>query len=320
MATTKSDTLNYRGELALIGQNATPFFRAISGSAKRTSSFLFPLAQAWSLSAASQSAITEDASIVAGTPTTVTRAERTNTVQIEKYDVAVSFKKQSTSGQMSGINTNDANPVVDELTFQKTAQLRQMAINVEYAFLNGTYAAATNTATAAKTRGLVTGTTTNAVNASSAKLSKALIQELLRTMAGTGSPFQDPVILVNAFQRQLLSDIYGYAPMDRTLGGLSIKQIETDFGMFGVLYTPQLSTSVLQIAELSVCSPVYVPFSFTPDGGVQDVAVTSPEGIDVAWVPTATTAAARGGFWYTQIGIDYGPEEYHGKITSLATS
>jgi hypothetical protein len=43
-------------------------------------------------------------------------------------------------------------------------------------------------------------------------------------------------------------------------------------------------------------------------------------GIDVLYQPVATTAAARGGFLYTQIGLDYGPEEYHGSITGLATS
>lgn len=320
MATTKSDTLNYRGELFLVGAYQTPFIRAISGNAKRASSFTFPMAQPWSLTAASQPAITEDASIIAGTPTTVTRAEDTNTAQIMKYDVSVSFKKQSQSGLMSGINTMDGNPVVDELAFQKTAQLRQMAIDTEYSFLQGSYAAATNTATAAKTRGLIAGTTTNAINASSAKLSKSLIQELLRTMAGSGSPFQDPVIMVNAFQKQILSDIYGYAPMDRNIGGINIKQIETDFGMFGVIYDPFMTTSVFQVAELSVCSPVFVPFTFAPDGNLQATSITSPEGLDVAWVPVSPVAAARGGFWYSQLGLDYGPEEFHGKITSLATS
>jgi hypothetical protein len=138
-------------------------------------------------------------------------------------------------------------------------------------------------------------------------------------MAGNGAPFQNPVIMVNAYQKQILSDIYGYAPMDRNIGGLDIKQIETDFGMMGVLFDPFMTTSVLQIAELSVCSPVFVPFGFAPDGGVQAVNSTY-EGLDVAWVPTGVTAAARGGFWYSQLGLDYGPEEYHGKITSLATS
>ena len=318
MATTKSDTLNYRGELFLVGQNQTPFIRAIGLRAARSSSFVFPMAQPYSLASASQPDITEDASIVAGTPTTIARGEDTNTAQIAKYDVAVSFKKQSQYGLMSGINTNDANPVVDELTFQKTAQLRQMAIDMEYSFLQGAYQAAANTATSAKTRGIIAGTTTNAVAASSATLSEALVKQLLRTMVGSGAPMQDAVIMVNAFQKQKLSEIFGYAPTDRNIGGLDIKQIETDFGMLGVIYDPFMPAATLQIAELSVCRPVFVPVSFAD--AMYGAGSTSVDGVDVIWVPVGVTAASNGGFWYSQYGLDYGPEEYHGKITGLATA
>lgn len=317
MATTKSDTLNYRGELFLVGQNQTPFIRAIGGRAARSASFVFPMAQPWSLASASQPAITEDASITAGTPTTYTRAEDTNTAQIFKYDVAVSFKKQSQYGLMSGINTIDGNPVVDELSFQKAAALRQMAIDMEYSFLQGAYQAASNTATAAKTRGLIAGTTTNAVAASSATLSESLVKQLLRTMVSNGSPFQNAVIMANAFQKQKLSEIFGYAPEDRTVGGLNIKQIETDFGMLGVVYAPFMPTDTISICELSVCRPVFVPVNFNQMNGIM---VDNANGVDVLWVDTGITAAAKGGFYYGQAGLDIGPEEYHGKITGLATA
>lgn len=318
MATTLSDTLNYRGELFLVGQNATPFIRAISGRAARSNSFVFPMAQPYSLASASQPAITEDASITAGTPTTIARGEDTNTAQIAKYDVDVSFKKQSQFGLMSGINTNDGNPVVDELTFQKTAQLRQMAIDMEYSFFQGVYQAAANTATAAKTRGILAGTTTNAVAASSATLSEALMKQLLRTMVTNGSPMIDPVIFVNAFQKQKLSEIYGYAPTDRNMGGLNIKQIETDFGMLGVVYAPQMAAASLLIAELSVIRPVFVPVSF--NDAMYGSGTSTIDGVDVMWVPKGTVGASNGGFWYAQYGLDYGAEEYHGKITGLATA
>lgn len=317
MALTKSDTLNYRGELFLIGQNQTPFLRAIGGRAARSASFVFPMAQPWALNSASQPAITEDASIVAGTPTTYTRGEDTNTAQIMKYDAAVSFKKQSQYGLMSGINTVDGNPVTDELSFQKAAALRQMAIDLEYSFLQGAYQAAANTATAAKTRGIIAGTTTNAVGASSATLSEALVKELLRTMVSNGSPMQNSVIMVNAFQKQKLSEIFGYAPEDRNIGGLNIKQIETDFGMLGVVYAPFMPTDTLLISELSVCRPVFVPVSFSSMNGIEQ---NNTEGVDVLWVDTGITAASKGGFYYSQVGLDYGPEEYHGKITALATA
>lgn len=316
MSITKSDTLNYRGELFLVGQNKTPFLNAIAGRAMRSNSFVFSMAQPWSVSSASQPAITEDASVGTLTPVTVTRAEDTNTAQIFQYPVQVSFKKQSQFGLMSGINTTQGNPVTDELTFQKMAQLRQMAVDLEYTFLNGAYAAASNTATAAKTRGVITGTTTNAVAASSAQLSRPLIDSLLRTMAGNGAAFMDTAILVNAYQKQKLSTLYEYVPMSRNEGGSNIQMIETDFGVFRVMYVPQMPTDTLLIAELSMCSPVFVPVTFAEGDGVRD----SMDGVDVLWQPTATTAAAYGGFFYSQAGISYGAEENHGKITGLATA
>jgi len=316
MAYTDSEDLNYRGELSVIGAYQTPFV-SMMGAGMRSNAFIFPLAQTYSLTAASQPAITETVSAAAGIATTITRSENTNTVQIFKNDAAVTFMKQSQSGQMSGINTNDSNPVTNELSFQKQGQLRQMAIDMEYSFLNGTYAAAADSTTAAGTRGIITAASagSNTVAGGGASLIKSMINELLREMAGNGSIFLNPVIFVNAFQKQQLSNIYGYAPDDRNVGGLNIKQIETDFAQMGIVYDPQVPTDTLLIAEMSACQPVYVPVSFDGEGFVFNSA-----GSDVLWVPTAITAAKAGGFFYSQAGIDYGPEEYHGTITGLATS
>ena len=95
MAYTDTEDLNYRGELYLIGANQTPFLSMIGGLnvGKRTNSFQFPLGQTYALSAASQNVQTETVSAAAGTATTITRSEDTNTVQLMKYDVAVTFAK-----------------------------------------------------------------------------------------------------------------------------------------------------------------------------------------------------------------------------------
>ncbi len=306
MAYTDRADLNYLGDLFLIGANQTPFLNMIGGlnGGKSSKSFQFPLAQPWALSSASQNTQSEATSAAAGTPTTITRAQDYNTTQIMKYDVSVSYSKQSTTGEFSGIQVIGDQPVGDELAFQKTGQLRQMAIDVEYSFLQGTFTDVSAPATNQTTRGIIAGTTTNAVAASGATLSKDLIDELLRTQAAAGSQFVNPVVFVNAFNKQKLSDIYGYAPTDRNVGGVNIKTIETDFAVLGVVYAPQMTTSALLIAEMSVCSPVFVPYN----------------GQAVSFTDTAVTAAQKGGFWFTQIGLDYGPEEYHGKITGLATS
>jgi hypothetical protein len=196
-------------------------------------------------------------------------------------------------------------PVQNEKDFQIAANMRQIAVDVEYTFLNGTYQQATNASTAAKTRGILSGVSTNSVAASSAALSKDLIDQLLRTMAGNGAQFINPVIFCNAFQKQKLSNIYGYAPSDRNVGGVNINQVETDFALLGIIWAPYMPTSSILVADLSVCHPVFLP---VPDRGLLFYEELSKDG------------ASEKGQLYGQIGLDYGPEEYHGKITGLATS
>ena len=81
------------------------------------------------------------------------------------------------------------------------------------------------------------------------------------------------------------------------------------------MYDPFVPAATMLIADMSICRPVFVPVSF--DG--EDFVVDMSAGSDVLWVPTAITAAQKGGFFYAQAGIDYGAEEYHGTITDLAT-
>ena len=306
---------NYTGELYLIGANQTPFLNMIGGlqggAIRTVRDFQFPLAQPWALEAASQPQITETASLTAPTPWTYVRSQDVNTVQIFHRQVSVSYVKSSVTGQITAdattklVDGSDPQPVQSELDFQINAHMRQIALDAEYSFLLGTYSQATSTSVAAKTRGIITATTTSKVNASAATLTKALMDSLLRTMAAAGAEFLNPVVFCNAFQKQKLSDIYGYAPQDRNVGGMNIKQIETDFAMLGVVWDPQVTTSVLLIADLAFCSPVFLP---VPNKGV------------LFYEELSRTGASESGQIYGQIGIDYGPEEMHGQLYGLATS
>lgn len=306
---------NYTGELYLIGANQTPFLNMMGGlqggKVRTVGDFQYPLAQPWSLEAASQPAITETASQTAPTAWTYVRGQQVNTCHIVQKAVKVSYAKQSVSGQITAdsgtylVDGTQVQPVQNELDFQISATLRQIAIDTEYTFLQGTYQKATSAAVAAKTRGIIGGVSTNTVAASSARLSKALINQILRTMAANGSVFTQPVIFCNAFQKQLITDIYSYAPMDRNVGGVNIKQIETDFAMLGVVFAPQMPTGTLLIADMSVVRPVFLP---VPGKGV------------LFYEELSKTGAAENGQIYGQIGLDYGPEQYHGTITGLATS
>jgi len=306
---------NYTGELYLIGANQTPFLNMIGGlqgnRVKTVAHFEFPLNQNWALESASQPAITETASLTAPNPWTYVRGQDTNTCQIFHRSVSVSYAKQSVVGAVTAdattglVDITDNQPVQNERDFQIAAHMRQIAVNVDYTFLNGAYQKATSAGVAAKSRGIITAATTNTVNASNAGLSRDLVNELLRTMATNGAEFINTVIFCNAFQKQKISEIYGYAPDSRNVGGLNIKQIETDFTMLGVVWAPNVPAATLLIADLAVCSPVYLP---VPEKGV------------LFYEELAKVGASEKGQVYGQIGLDYGPEEYHGTITSLATS
>jgi len=306
---------NYTGELFLIGANQTPFLNMIGGlqgsMIRVVNDFQFSLAQPWALETAAQPAITETASMTAPNPWTYVRGQDVNTCQIFHQAVTVSYAKQSVGGQITAdpttglVDRTEVQPVQNELDFQIAAHMRQISVNTEYTFLNGAYQQATSAAVAAKCRGIIAACSTNTVNASSAALSKLLVDQLLRTMAGNGAEFSNPVMFVNALNKQRISEIYGYAPQDRNVGGVNISQIETDFAMLGVVWAPYVPAATLLIADMAYCSPVFLP---VPGKGV------------LFYEELSKTGAAEKGQIYGQIGLDYGAEEYHGTITSLATT
>jgi len=306
---------NYTGELYLIGANQTPFLNMIGGlegtNVRIVSAMEFPLAQPWALESASQPAVTETTSLTAPTPWTYVRGQDTNTVQIFHRSITISYTKQSVVGSIVAdattglVDKTQDQPVQNEKDFQIAANLRQIAVNADYTFLNGAYQKATSAAVAAKSRGIITAATTNTVDANSAALSRTLFNALIAEMAGNGAQFQNPVIFCNAFQKQKITEIYGYTPADRNVGGMDIKQIETDFATFGVVWDPHVPAATLLVADLAVCHPVFLP---VPGKGT------------LFYEELAKTGASEKGQLFGQMGLDYGPEEFHGTITSLATS
>ena len=300
---------NYFGELFTASPLQTPVLRMAGGlnGGAQTDNFEFPVSQEYTHETAAQPAITETASLAAPTAISYVRTQYKNVCQIHQEQVSVSYAKLSTMGRLSGIATAGApRTVADELAFQIARVLEKVARDVEYSFLQGTYNIATTAGTYNNTRGLNAAAALGAtVAAGGASLSKNLIQTLLRAMFAAGAVFQNPICIVNAYQKQLLSSIYGYAPTDRNVGGLNIKQIETDFGNLGVVLDAFQSTSVFLVADMSVVRPVSCP---VPGKG------------NMFYEPLAKSGAAEIGQLYGQIGLDHGPYWMHGSITGLATS
>lgn len=298
---------NYVGELFLVGQNQTPFLNMIGGlsGGKQVNSWEFPLDQNYALESASQPAITETDSLTAPTAWTYVRAQEVNTCQIFQQAVSVSYAKQSDRGALSGLSILGQQPVGNEKDFQIQAALKQIAVNAEHTFLNGAYQKATDSGTAAKTRGIITACTVNTVDASAADFSKALLDALLKEMADNGASFNNMVLFANSFQVQAISDVYGYAPESATVGGVAIKKILTDFCELGVVYAPKVPAATILVANMDIIAPVFLP---VPNKGY------------LFYEELARTGASEKGQIYGQIGLAYGYAGEHGTLTNLSTS
>lgn len=321
MAYTDREDLNYAGTLFTLGKNRTPFLNRLlginamnvnefdlsmainSGLVRTVNNPYFTVAQPSDLTSPSQATVAEDDS-VSPTADTVTRSEDTNVIQAHQKLAEVTYMKESSWGLRSGINTNEAYNPPSEMDFQVEANMKQIAVDIDFSLIKGTYAAPSDASTAGQTRGLENAISTNATAAGSATLSKALIDATLGLMFSAGAPMEDLVAIGNSFQVKKLNDIYGYATQSFNIGGVTIEMINTPYGKMGVMIDPNVTTSTLLFTEMAVCRLVILPVK-----GQYMIVEDKP-----------ITGAAMAKHLFVQIGLDYGAEEYHGKITGLSTS
>lgn len=296
---------NYVGELFAITPTDTPFLSMIGGLTGGVSHSA--KVKTWQTS--DNAAAEQPALLEGGDPTYAerTRTEVSNALQIFQYGVEVSYTKQAAVGQLAATNSNilGTQPVQNELQWQLNEKLKRAATDVEYSFLQGTYALPADNVTARKIRGLKNAITTNTVAAGSAPVTRGMIQEVLREMATSGAPFSNVVAFAGAFNKQQITDIYGYAPDSRNVGGLNIKQVETDFGNLGVVFDRHMPTGEIYFVEMSVCEPVFMPI---PGKGHFFLEEKPASGSSFKWQ------------LYGEITLNYGPELWHGSITGTATS
>lgn len=318
---------NYDGQLftadavpGQAGNTGTPFLSMIGGlnGGYDYGNLEFPLSAEYDFPAAAQPAITETASVAGVTAREYVLDQTRNTCQIFQEAITLSYMKESMQNRMTAVEVSTSglgylasgvvNEKGNEMAWQTTQALRKIARDLNYSMLNGSYQQATSAAVAAKMRGVISAVSSNTVAAGGATLTKAMVQELLRECAdnSSGQTFGNmPVFFVNSFNKQKLSDIYGYAPEDRNIGGVNIKVIETDFGNVGVMYEPMVPAATILLAAVRACRPVFNPVP--GKGRLFDE-------------PLAKDGASSKRQLYGQIGIDYGPEWLHGTITNTATS
>ncbi len=298
---------NYAGDLFTADSTNTPILSAIGGltGGVQTENFEFPTDSQYSLPEAKQPDISETASLTAPEAENIVRGQNTNVTQIFHEKVSISYVKESNRGRMSGLNTagQQNNVQTTEKDWQIARKLEKIARDIEYTIINGVYQKATKADESNKTRGLLAlcaeGTK---IDGKGAVLTKVLMQQLLKAMFDAGAIFSNMILYVGSTQKQIITDIYSYAPTDRNVGGTNIKQIETDFGNIGISLDRFMPQTAVMAAEMSVMAPVFQP---VPGKG------------NFFYEELAKTGASEEGQIFGQFGLDHGPAFMHGAITGL---
>ena len=308
---TSFGVLNYSGMLFNKGNTRTPLSSIIGGRAKNTNHVEFVVGQSYETGGGSQPSISESASLTAPDASVVTRSQATNVTQIFQEAFGVSYAKQSDVGTLSGVNAagQTANPI-NELDFQAAAKLQKMARDIEYTFINGVYSKATSDTTVNKTRGLVSAITTNTKAMGSKPLGIWDVADMMKKIYSSNAPtfglclWCDAITMfqINADAVQQGLTVF---PASREVGGIALSKVVTPIGEVNLYLGECLPAGTALLLNLDVLAPVHQP---VPGKG------------NFFLEKLAQTGAGEKYQLFGQVGLDYGPEWYHGKFTSIAQS
>ena len=309
---TSFGVLNYSGMLFNRGNTRTPLSSAIGSRAKTTNHVEFVIGQEYTGGGnGSQPAISEGASLTAPEASVATRTQSTNVTQIFMESVGISYAKQSNMGTISGINiaNQSANPV-NELDFQVAVKMQKVARDIEYTFINGVYNKADSDSTANKTRGLVSAITSNVTAMGNKPLGLWDVAEMLKKVYESNAPTQNLVLWCDAITMfQINADAVNNGltviPASREVNGINLSSVVTPLGVVYLYLGECLPAGTALLLNLDVINPVYQP---VPGKG------------NFFLEPLAKTGAGEKFQLFGQMGLDHGPEWYHGKFTGIATT
>lgn len=247
-----------------------------------------------------------------------TRYNASNVVEIHQEAVELSYTKQATTGER---NTNGEKIVqiggatipANELSWQIDQQMKQIARDIEKTFIVGTYAKPDDNKTPRKTRGLAEAITTNVAESDhpSTALTDDEVLDLMQTVWENGGiqTAETRTLLVNAKLKRALTRIFitdaKYEEQSRNVGGVSLQTFETDFGSCNIMLDRWMPADTLIVASLDELAPRFLEI---PGKGHFFVE------------PLAKTGAADKVQIYGEIGLEYGNEKAHGKLTVASGS
>ena len=250
----------------------------------------------------------------APTATERVRQNIQNTVQIFHEAVNISYTKQATPGQRNGLPGN--NPVQNEMSWQIEQHLKQIARDVEFTFLRGTYAYPADNTAPRKTRGLLEAIVTNVVEKSvdgttgapNSALTATEVLDLMQSVWTSGGiqETETATLICNAGVKRQLTNLFitdkNYSEESRNIAGVNVQTIETDFGRVNIMLNRYMPANELAVASLDVLAP---RFLYVPDKGY------------FFEEPLAKVGAYDRSQIYGEIGLEYGAEIQHGKITNI---
>ena len=306
---TSFGVLNYSGMLFNKGNTRTPLSAIIGGRAKTTNHFEFVTGQEYTTGGGSQPAISETASLTAPEASIITRAQKTNVTQIFMEAVGISYAKESNMGTLSGLNVaNQAANPINELDFQTAAKITKVNRDIEYTFINGVYNKATADSEVNKTRGLVTAIESNVTAMGSKPLGLWDIADMVKKVYESNAPTSGLVLWCDAvtlFQinADAVQNGLTIVPAARDVNGIALSSVITPIGVVYLYLGEFLPAGTALLLDLDVIAPVFQPVPGKGNFFLEEL---------------AKVGAGKKFQLFGQIGLDHGPEWYHGKFTGIS--
>ena len=207
------------------------------------------------------------------------------------------------------IANQSANPV-NELDFQVAAKMQKIARDIEYTFINGVYNKATTDAEVNKTRGLIPAITTNEKKMGSKPLGLWDIADMVKKIYGENAPTQGLVLWCDAITMfQVNADAVQNGltviPASREINGIALSSVVTPIGVVYLYLGECLPGGTALLLNLDVLAPVHQPVPGKGNFFMEEL---------------AKTGAGKKYQIFGQLGLDHGPEWYHGKFTGISTA
>lgn len=289
----------------------TPLLSIIGGKTKYTNSVEFVLGQNYTTEEGDIPNISETSSLTAPAATFITRSQNTNVTQIFMESVAISYAKQSNMGTLSGANIEGqkANPQ-NELSFQIARKMDKIGRSIEKTFIQGTYNKATDDTEVNKTRGINAAITSNIIQAQNAPLDIWLVNDLMIKMKSNNANIVGLTLWADTVSINQLngSAVENGIPMGQPYNGtygLQVRDLLLPSGTVHIMEGEFIPAGTVYLLNLDVLAPIEQPVPGKGNFFLEQL---------------AKTGAGEKYQIFGQIGLDYGAEHLHGKITGLATT